>query len=120
LVIKKSVSNPTKPSPAEDDLASVFRKEKIVGWKRQYKYVPGRRFSADFAFPVQKLVVEVDGGVYTRRAHGSVSGIIADMKRSNLAAMNGWRVMRFRPDEIAKTPAMIIEQVKAALEYEDN
>lgn len=107
------------PSPAELELASLLRKSKITGWKKQYAYVPGRKFQADFAFPVQKLIVEVDGGIYTRRAHGSVGGIIADMKRTNYAAMHGWRVMRFRPDEISKQPDMIIEQIKIALEYEN-
>lgn len=104
-------------SAAELDLARLLRSAKITGWKRQYKYVPGRKFQADFAFPVQKLIVEVDGGIYTRRAHGSVGGIIADMRRTNIAAINGWRVMRFRPDEIRKEPDSIVEQIKQALVY---
>jgi very-short-patch-repair endonuclease len=106
-------------SPAETSLASLLRRAKIKGWKRQYSYVPGRKFKADFAFPLQKLIVEVDGGVYSRRAHGSIGGIIADMKRSNFAAMNGWRLMRFRPDEITKQPDSVIEQITIALEYGD-
>lgn len=105
-------------SSAEDDLARLFRRCKVSGWRRQYRYVPGRQFRADFAFPKQRLIVEVDGGVYSRRAHGSVGGIIADMKRTNLAAMNGWRVMRFRPDEVARQPDDLIEQVQQALEFE--
>ena len=106
-------------SHAEDELAKVLRAAKVVGWRRQHKYVPGRKFQADFAFPLQKLLVEVDGGIYSRRAHGSVTGIIADMKRSNIAAISGWRVMRFRPDEILKQPEEVVEQIKQALEYKD-
>ena len=104
-------------SHAEDTLAALLRKAKLTGWKRQYKYVTNRRFSADFAFPLEKLIVEVDGGIYTRRAHGSVTGIIADMNRSNLAAQNGFRVMRFTPQEILKDPEGVINQIKEALEF---
>ena len=104
-------------SHAEDTLASLLKKNKITGWQRQYAYVPKRRFSADFCFPEEKLIVEVDGGIYSRRAHGSVTGIIADMNRSNLAASNGFRVMRFRPDEILKDPEGVINQIKQALNY---
>ena len=106
-------------SAAELHLARLLRSAKITGWKRQHKYVPGRKFQADFAFPEQKLIVEVDGGIYNRRAHGSIGGIIADMKRTNLAAISGWRVMRFRPDELQKEPDSVIEQIKLALEYKD-
>ena len=106
-------------SAAEDELAALFRKERVKGWKRQHRYVPGRMFRADFAFPEQKLIVEVDGGVFNRRAHGSVAGIIADMQRTNLAAINGWRVMRFRPDEVSKQPERVVEQVLDALAYSE-
>lgn len=104
-------------SAAETELAALLRKAKLKGFKRQVKYVPGRKFSADFAFPEQKLIVEVDGGIYTRRAHGSVGGIISDMKRTNFAAINGWRVMRYRPDEISKEPDRVIQEITQALNF---
>lgn len=61
----------------------------------QFAYVPGRRFRADFAWPEHRLLVEVQGGVYTGQAHGSISGVLADIERGNLATLGGWRVLRF-------------------------
>ena len=113
---RKKASVP-QSSAAEGDLASLLTAAGLEDYTTQYKYVPGRKFSADFAFVEQKLIVEVDGGIYSRRAHGSITGIIADMNRSNLAACNGFRVMRFRPDQIKKQPTMVIDLIKAALNY---
>lgn len=104
-------------STAETTLAKLFKSEGLKP-EVQYKYVPGRKFEADFCFVTEKLIVEVDGGIYSRRAHGSISGIIADMKRTNYAAMNGWRVMRYQPAEITKEPARVIAEIRNALEYE--
>lgn len=61
----------------------------------QFAYVPGRRFRADFAWPEYRLLVEVQGGIYTGQAHGSISGVLADIERGNLATLGGWRVLRF-------------------------
>ena len=103
-------------STAENSLAKLFKAEGLKP-EVQYKYVPGRKFEADFCFVTEKLIVEVDGGVYGRRAHGSISGILADMKRTNYASMNGYRVMRYEPSEITKEPARVIAEIQEALSY---
>ncbi len=94
--------------------------------------VPGRKFRADFAFPAQKLIVEIDGGLFgfrfynkktdqvewRRGGHSSISGQLKDMERSNLLAAHGWRVIRFTPqhlDENADDPAACIALVLEAL-----
>lgn len=60
----------------------------------QYRYADGRKLEADFAWPESRVLVECEGGVTNRRAHGSVGGIIRDIDRCNAASANGWR--RFR------------------------
>ena len=103
-------------STAETALATLLSKHNLIA-TRQFKYVPGRKFEADFCFVEQRLIVEVDGGIYGRRAHGSISGIIADMKRTNYAAMQGFRVMRYQPSEITKEPARVIAEIQEALDF---
>lgn len=107
---------------AEDELAYALSiaGEPFTAHERQYRYVPGRKFAADFAFPAHRLLVEVQGGWATGKAHGSVSGIKADVERGNLATLNGWRVLRFLTpwqkdmDEwIGETLATIEEALRA-------
>lgn len=72
---------------------------RIPYW-RQYRYVPGRQFRADFGIPERKLLIEVQGGVFSRRAHGSITGVLKDNERLNQATLQGYRVLRFTPDEV--------------------
>ena len=44
--------------------------------ERQFPYAKPRRLKADFAWPAHTLLVEVTGGVWGRRAHGSITGIL--------------------------------------------
>ena len=85
-----------------------------LAFERQYHYAAGqgRDHRADFAFPDARLLVEVEGGLYGRGApcrlcgrrpggaHGSVTGVLADLERSKLAAVAGFRVLRVTPAEV--------------------
>ena len=108
-------------SNAEDSLAYALSiaGDPFTGFEQQFRYVPGRKFAADFAWPDARLLVEVQGGIYSGEAHGSISGIKADIERLNLATLNGYRLLRFIPprakdmDEwIGETLATIEEALK--------
>ena len=75
----------------------------IMGWpepKREYKFHPKRRFKADFAWPELRLLVEVEGGQYTNGRHYRPQGYEADCEKYNLAALEGWTVLRFTPSMV--------------------
>lgn len=76
----------------------------------------GREFHADFAWPDAKLLLECQGGVFTGQAHGSISGILKDNERLNIASRLGWRMMRCTTKDLEEHPAQFIERVCAALE----
>ncbi len=59
--------------------------------------IPGRKYRFDFAWPDKKLALEINGGVYNRRAHGSISGILHDMEKARIAAVHGWRIIPVTP-----------------------
>lgn len=68
-------------------------------WLRQYPWgaflSPPRRFQADAAFPMQLVLVEIEGTAHKighQRAH--------DVKRRRLAEEAGWRVVSVLPDEV--------------------
>ncbi|MGE0133748.1 MAG: hypothetical protein AB7L91_06355 [Dehalococcoidia bacterium] len=98
------------PDQAEDDLAIQLGASAVVqrlgAVERHHHYVPGRRFEADIAIPSARLLIEVQGGIYTRQAHGSVSGVLRDNERLNLATLHGWAVLRFTPEEVGSGVAL--------------
>lgn len=96
-----------RPEDAERQLALELTAAGI-DYEQQYRYVPGRQYRADFAFPAARLLVEVQGGVYTRQAHGSVSGVLADNERLNLATLHGWSVLRFTPTQVQHGEALSV------------
>ena len=78
----------------------------------QYEWADaaGRKFRADFAWPEHRLLVELEGGIFDfergddhgkrRGAHGSVSNVLADIEKQNLAVLLGWRMVRITPPMI--------------------
>jgi len=66
----------------------------------EYQFHPYRKFRFDFAWPLLKVALEVEGGIYIRGAHGSCGGILRDIEKYNLAASMGWLVIRVTPQEV--------------------
>ena len=95
-------------SDAEDLLAFQIKAAGLPEPARQFRYVPGRKFTADFAYTEQRLLIHVDGGVYSRRAHGSITGILADITRQNLATLGGYRSLRVTPDMVKDGRALAL------------
>lgn len=63
--------------------------------EREYKFHPDRRFRFDFAWPDYKTALEVEGGVWMKRGrHTTGSGFTSDAVKYNLAAIDGWLVLR--------------------------
>ena len=95
-------------------------------YKTEYKFAPDRKFLADYAWPKQRLIVEVEGGIFGTGkpcptckhrkggAHGSIKGILRDIEKYNLATSMGFVIFRFGPEQ-AKNPLpfalMIREQL---------
>ena len=62
---------------------------------REYQFHPTRRWRFDFAWPVQKVAVEIDGLVYGGQGgHQTVEGVLGDCEKYEAALLAGWRVYR--------------------------
>jgi hypothetical protein len=95
----------------EDLLAFQIKAAGLPDPVRQYHYAPPRKLRADFAWPSPpdlSLLVEVQGGIWGRKAHGSVTGILADIDRLNAATMAGWRLLRVTPDMVKDGRALAL------------
>lgn len=83
---------------------------------REYQAIKGRKFRFDFAWLEQRLLVEVNGGTYTKGAHSTGQGIARDYEKANLAVLQGWRVLSF--DGKAVKDGTAVEVISKALEVE--
>lgn len=77
----------------------------------EYRFHPTRRWRFDFAWPADKIALEVEGGAFTRGRHTRGAGYLKDMEKYNAAVIAGWRVFRVTPSDILTQG---IDLVKAA------
>ncbi len=65
----------------------------------------------DFAWPEQRLVVEVDGYAF----HADRSTYRHDRRRGNALVLAGWRVLRFSWEDVVGSPHLVVDDVRRAL-----
>jgi very-short-patch-repair endonuclease len=101
-------------SNAEESLATLIRWEKIdQGMARELQFAAPRRWRFDFAWPVHKFAVEVEGGSWIGGAHTRGKHFESDAEKYNEAALLGWTVLRVTPKMIEDGRA--IELIKRAI-----
>ena len=64
------------------------------GLRREHAFHPTRRWRFDFAWPADKVAVEVEGGHWTGGRHVRGCGFEADCEKYLEAMVLGWRVLR--------------------------
>jgi very-short-patch-repair endonuclease len=92
---------------AEVILWSRLRRKAILGlgFRRQFPIGP---YFADFACPVIRLVIEVDGSTHrTEEAHAY------DARRRELLERQGWREIRVSNEEVFRNLDRVLEYVIA-------
>jgi very-short-patch-repair endonuclease len=104
--MKPAMKNIKTESPLAALFALHCRANGLVPIK-EFKFHHERQWRFDFAFPLQKCAVEVEGGIWTNGRHTRGSGFIADMEKYNHAAAAGWYVFRFDGDTIKRGEAIL-------------
>lgn len=72
----------------------------------EYVFAPPRKWRADFAWKKERILVEIEGGIYTGGYHVSIKGYTGDCEKYNYASMLGWVVLRFTPPMLYDGTAM--------------
>lgn len=74
--------------------------------------VQHRLFRVDFAYPTEKVFIEIDG----RATHGEYQQIANDGGRQNLLVANGWHPLRFMAKDLKQHPARCAASVRSLLQ----
>lgn len=109
---KLRAPNPQKsPAPRECDpgMAQFCRLFGLPVPTAEYRFCPERRWRADYAWVEQKVILEVEGGVWTRGRHTRGAGFLGDLEKYNWATIMGYRLLRVTPQTLrtAATAEMI-------------
>lgn len=79
----------------------------------EYRFHPTRKWRFDFAWPNERLAVEVNGGAFIGGRHTQGSGFEKDAEKLSEAAILGWRVIHVLPKHVRSGAAL--ELVRRAI-----
>lgn len=88
-----------KKSVGEIEMECLLKSEGLL-FEQEYKFHPERKWRFDFAFPEEKIAIEVEGGLFSQGRHTRGRGYIGDMQKYNAAVCLGWRVLRYGTGQI--------------------
>jgi hypothetical protein len=95
----------TKATPVNLQIMSILTG---INWVTDYRFDVAepdrkrRQWEMDIAAPVQRIAIEIEGGVWIRGRHTRGKGYIGDMEKYNRAVVLGWRLLRYTPDQFKR------------------
>ena len=97
------------PNEFEAKLAQELKTLKIE-FEQEFEFHPKRKWRADFHLVGKKILVEVEGAIWSGGRHTRGKGYIGDMEKYNVATMMGYQVIRFSTDQVKSGHA--IQQIE--------
>ena len=107
--IRPKVKGEKVPNEFEAKLARELKALKI-DFEQEFYFHPDRKWRADFHLIGKKILVEVEGGIWSGGRHTRGKGYIGDMEKYNAAVMSGYQVIRFSTDQVKSGHA--IQQIE--------
>ena len=96
-------------SECEVILATSLKALKIE-FEQEFQFHPTRKWRADFHLKGKKILVEVEGGIWSNGRHTRGKGYLGDLDKYNAATMMGYQVIRFSTEQVKSGKA--IEQIE--------
>lgn len=93
----------------EAKLARELRALKI-NFEQEYQFHPKRKWRADFHLVGKKILVEMEGGIWSGGRHTRGKGYIGDMEKYNAAVMMGYQVIRFSTEQVKS--GLAVQQIE--------
>jgi hypothetical protein len=79
-----------------------------------WRFLPDRRFRGDLVWPLERIILERDGGVWIKGRHVTALGFERDAWKQNLAVASGWAVFRVTPGMLDDQWDEIVKCLRAA------
>ena len=99
-MIKQKKTYKTESDKVFEDNVAFILKAYRIEHVRQYRIFPDRKNTVDFAILRDKIIIEVEGGIWRKGRHIRPQGFINDCEKYNRATMEGWKVYRIPTDWI--------------------
>ncbi|KHF78447.1 hypothetical protein PJ15_1506 [Acinetobacter sp. neg1] len=97
----KSRAKSQQQEPSEGELILMRDLRALgIGFEPEYKFHPTRKWRADFLISNTKILIEVEGGIWSGGRHTRGTGYIGDMEKYNAAAILGFQVLRFSTQQV--------------------
>ena len=71
-----------------------------IDFEQEFEFHQARKWRADFHLVGKKILVEVEGGIWSGGRHIRGKGYLGDMEKYNAATMTGFQVIRFSTDQV--------------------
>lgn len=98
-MIKKKPINLIK-SNFEDLFYNQIKNLKLKLPVREYKFCSYRRWRSDFCWIEERIIFEIEGGIFSRGRHIQSIGFIKDCEKYNMASLLGYRIFRIIPAQV--------------------
>lgn len=91
----------------EAPFALALRAYELAPFEREYRFLEGRKWAFDFAWPERMVAFEIEGGLWRGR-HTSPEGFTDDCVKYNTATRLGWRVFRVTGEMVLNGQAVLL------------
>ena len=92
-------------SEGEAKLAQHLKSYKIE-FQTEFQFNPGRKWRADFYILGSKVLIEVEGGIWSNGRHTRAQGYLGDMEKYNSAQELGYSVYRYSTEQVKSGKAI--------------
>lgn len=76
---------------------ALLKRERLPAPEAEYRFHDTRKWRLDYCWPLAKVALEVEGGVWTGGRHTRGAGFLRDVEKYNELARLGWRLLRTTP-----------------------
>lgn len=93
--LKTNANGSEQKAKIEFTLLALVQQKAIEGYESEYQFDKKRKFRFDWAIPSLMLAIEYEGLMSDKSGHTTVTGYTKDCIKYNLAATQGWKVLRY-------------------------
>lgn len=80
--------------------------QRNIPYEREHRFHATRKWRFDFALPRWAIAVEIEGGLWIQGRHNRPASMIKDFEKYNSAAILGWKILKFTPQQIKSGEAL--------------